>query len=374
MKWKIVSFIKTISITVNILTFYSNLLYLLSIEQFNSKFKNIDKSSLIFYSKSFSDVSNYFNNKYIVSKFKNISNLDKSKQLRKIKIGFEANINLSLFISIIKHFLKGKLDFEIDNNNPDFLIFNNMREQKYLKKKFDNTIKIAFLTENQIPDLNQVDYSISFSHLHYLDRTFYYPISFFNSARLKNLDFKNIKYIRDKIIFMKIRNKFCAAVISNARSSDLFRLKFINELNKYKKIDNGGKYKNNIKRTVKNKIQFLSLYKFSIAMENSNGDGYVSEKLLESFFAGTIPIYYGNYMIDEFINPKSYILIKGDKDIKNKIKYIKKLDNDDKLYKSILMETVLLNENIMQEYKNEMSEFLIHIFEQDKTKSKRIFN
>jgi hypothetical protein len=43
-------------------------------------------------------------------------------------------------------------------------------------------------------------------------------------------------------------------------------------------------------------------------MENSNGDGYISEKIVDSFRAGTIPIYYGDYILDEFINPKTYIL------------------------------------------------------------------
>ena len=44
-------------------------------------------------------------------------------------------------------------------------------------------------------------------------------------------------------------------------------------------------------------------------MENSEGDGYISEKIVDSFLAGTIPIYYGDYMVDEYINPKTYILI-----------------------------------------------------------------
>ena len=84
----------------------------------------------------------------------------------------------------------------------------------------------------------------------------------------------------------------------------------------------GGKVLNNIGKKVENKIEFLSNYKFSISMENSNGDGYVSEKIVESLIAGTIPIYYGDYMIDEYINPKAYILIKGQKDELSKIEYI----------------------------------------------------
>ena len=78
-------------------------------------------------------------------------------------------------------------------------------------------------------------------------------------------------------------------------------IKIFNELSKYKRVDMGGRYKNNVGK-IKNKIQFFESYKFSIAMENTEGDGYISEKIIESFLSGTIPIYYGDYIIDEFIN------------------------------------------------------------------------
>ena len=78
-------------------------------------------------------------------------------------------------------------------------------------------------------------------------------------------------------------------------------------------------------------------------MENSKGDGYISEKIVDSFNAGTIPIYYGDYMLDEFINPKTYILIRGKNDIREKIEYIKKIDNDKQLYLSIMKENPIID-------------------------------
>ena len=136
----------------------------------------------------------------------------------------------------------------------------------------------------------------------------------------------------------------------------------------------GGKYNNNIGGRVLNKTKFLNSYKFSISMENSNGDGYISEKIFNSFMSGTIPIYYGDYMIDEFINPKSYILIKGEKDVKKKIEYIKKIDNNDNLYRKILKEDVIIEENFASKLDSELKEFLIHIFDQDKNKAYRAKN
>ena len=136
----------------------------------------------------------------------------------------------------------------------------------------------------------------------------------------------------------------------------------------------GGLSFNNINGKVDNKIEFLSSYKFSIAMENSEGDGYISEKIIESLLSGTIPIYYGDYMIDEFINPNVYILIKGEKDIPKKIEYIKKIDSDDILYKFILKEKVFLYNNIENIVEEEKKKFFYNIFEQRKYLAKRIDN
>ncbi len=125
-------------------------------------------------------------------------------------------------------------------------------------------------------------------------------------------------------------------------------MNFIRELNEYKKVDIEGKCKSqNRTKTVGNKIKFLKNYKFSIAMENSKGDGYMSEKIVDSFKAGTIPIYYGDYMLDEFINPKTYILIKGKNDINKKIEYIKKIDNDNQLYLSIMKENPIIDHKFL---------------------------
>ena len=109
-------------------------------------------------------------------------------------------------------------------------------------------------------------------------------------------------------------------------------------------------------------------------MENSNGDGYISEKIIDSFLAGTIPIYYGDYLIDEYINPKVYILIKGEKDIHKKIEYIKKIDKNDKLYNSIIKEPIFIIDkytDIIRKIEYERIKFF-SLFLQAKNNSKRI--
>ena len=206
----------------------------------------------------------------------------------------------------------------------------------------------------------------------YFDRYLKFPYFIFVLKRFFSHD---IQKIRENAIKNK-NKKFCAAVISNNFNSQIFRFNFIQELNKYKKVEMGGRSFKNIGKTVKDKINFLSSYKFSFAMENSEGDGYITEKILDSFLAGTIPIYYGDYMVDEYINPKAFILIKGKKDMQNKIEYIKRIDSNDELYHSLLKEKVF-NENykkIMEKYTNEKIKFLVNIFIQESIKSKRLDN
>ena len=62
-------------------------------------------------------------------------------------------------------------------------------------------------------------------------------------------------------------------------------------------------------------------------------------------------------------------MIKGEKDIHEKIEYIKKIDNDDNLYNSILQRPIFVNGNyndIEKKIENEQSSFIDDIFTRKK--------
>jgi len=60
---------------------------------------------------------------------------------------------------------------------------------------------------------------------------------------------------------------------------------------------------------VDNKKQFTE-FKFVIAFENKEIEGYVSEKLINPIFAGCIPVYCGASDVSKYINPKRIINVK----------------------------------------------------------------
>lgn len=49
------------------------------------------------------------------------------------------------------------------------------------------------------------------------------------------------------------------------------------------------------------KVKILSRYKFYLAFENLAVDDYVSEKIFEGLFAGTVPVYRGASTISRFM-------------------------------------------------------------------------
>ena len=205
----------------------------------------------------------------------------------------------------------------------------------------------------------------------YLDRYFRKSPLLSCLKDLKNKDFRKIRY---KVLKGKKREKFCGAYLKNEINQDLFRVKFINELNKYKNVDIGDDINNNIEANAMETINFFSSYKFSIAFEKNSGDGYSTAHIIDSFLSGTIPIYYGDYLIDEYINPDSFILVRNDIDLIEKINLIKKIDQDEHLYKEILKKDVLIDENIVKKRKKEENEYWSHIFKPDKSDAKRIDN
>ena len=244
-----------------------------------NKIKNVEKFSFSFIKKSYSQIINYLINKY--NKHNSFIKI-KANNIKKkeILLHIEGNIFRKLYIKRVIEGLNNFFIFKFTQDNPDYLIYD-VYGCGFLSTKYKNAIKIAFYSENQIPDFNKADYAIAFHNINYLDRYFrrtaLISVFEYRFTKLKN---KDLMKIRDNVINNKIkRTKFCAGVISNYYSSDSFRLKFIKELSKYKKVDLGGRHDLHIGKGLRCKIKFLSSYKFSIAMENSEGEGYISEKI-----------------------------------------------------------------------------------------------
>lgn len=48
-------------------------------------------------------------------------------------------------------------------------------------------------------------------------------------------------------------------------------------------------------------------YRFALVMENTEAGGYVTEKILNAFLAGSIPVYFGTREVFEIFNPRAFV-------------------------------------------------------------------
>ena len=67
----------------------------------------------------------------------------------------------------------------------------------------------------------------------------------------------------------------------------------------------------NYKGEVEDKIQTYQHYRFALCFENCYlknwSNGWITEKIFDAFYAQTVPIYYGCYNVEEYINPACFI-------------------------------------------------------------------
>lgn len=286
------------------------------------------------------------------------------KKIIKIKLVDGFPINDEYFEYLLEK-LKEKYEI-IFSEEPDYL-FCGCFSNEFLKY---DCIKILFLGENISPDFNLYDYAIGFDYLNFADRYLRYPIYVYWK---KDFELAAHKHERSDEYFLN-KKKFCNFVYSNSDWNEKIREEFFKKLSAYKCVDAGGKVFNNIGYRVGDKRAFQEEYKFAIVFENSSKPGYTTEKIINAYAAGNIPIYWGNRNIEEEFNPKSFINVFNFNSLEECIEYVEKVDSDDELYLQIQREPIFNGKGAEMYYKQKdmLVEFLSHIFEQQYADAKRV--
>jgi hypothetical protein len=136
------------------------------------------------------------------------------------------------------------------------------------------------------------------------------------------------------------KSKLISIIASNKRFTEghILRHSIINE---YKnKLDLfGGGYNH-----IENKITGLMDYKFSVVIENSQVKNYFTEKIIDCFAVGTVPIYWGCPNISDFFDNKGILIFNSIDEFNDIILNI----NDDTYEK--MLHYVKINYEIAKDY------------------------
>ncbi len=266
--------------------------------------------------------------------------------------------------------LQKHYELVLTDKNPDYIFYSVMGEKHI---EYDG-IRIFSTGENVRADFNFCDYAIGFDYMSFEDRYLRYPLYLHYTDDMQKA---NSKHLTLDSKLLQNKERFCTFVVSNGKADEL-RTQFFDFLSQYKHIDSGGRYKNNIGKPVKDKSSFLAGGKFNIAFENSNTNGYTTEKLIQAFSSQTVPIYWGDECVSKSldssgggVNPKAFIHIKSVNDFDTALEKIQKLDNDDEAYLSMLKEPSFLDSNHEEIFDERLENFLLHIFNQPIEKAYR---
>ena len=253
--------------------------------------------------------------------WKHISKKSKGSKKKTLKFTGVANDpKKTIYFSSIGNFINNIPSvFTIDS--PDYLLAQNYLTKEFISfsnpKIFFSREPYAHLTPETLMNLKKHDlkpFLYLYEEKDVAERMFYVVFNDNKEEKIKKLE---------KIIYKK-RLKCCCIInrYSEKKGLNLLRerIRFVNAFGK--DIDifgaapgnevNKWKSYSNYYGSVKNKIKTLMNYNFTIAFENSDYPGYITEKIIHAFIAGTIPLYWGGgeYLKDTipadcFINCKN---------------------------------------------------------------------
>ena len=161
-------------------------------------------------------------------------------------------------------------------------------------------MKIFYTGENLAPDFNQCDYAISACRMDYCGRNLYLPPCFLACREGSGATLPAVEP-------EMAHRPFCSFIYSqdSVGEGSRRRKEFCRRLmDVYAHVACPGRMLHNtdapelaargdVANWSRSKVAYISQFKFNIAFENSNADGYITEKLTDCFLGNTVPIYYG---------------------------------------------------------------------------------
>lgn len=209
------------------------------------------------------------------------------------------------------------------------------------KTSINHPLKIYYTGENTLPDYDHNAYCFTF-HQHTHPKHVRLPIYYTES------NFLRIK--QENRVMVKPKLDFCCFLVSNGNGH--VRNSIYQSLSSYKKVDSGGRHWNNIGGVIspQDTINWQSKYKFTISCENAMSDRYITEKIVNAYNAGTVPIYWGSKTVKEELNPKAFVNVNDFMDINHLVEYIIELDNNSLMYEEMLNQPLLKGNEYNEEF------------------------
>ncbi len=242
----------------------------------------------------------------------------------------------------------------------DFLITG---DSGFLYEKFSG-VRIFTTCENHDPDMSLYDYCLTHSPQNN-DRCRSFPYwlqrLLLSQEYRQELDQRRILTV-DELLAQK--REFCTFICRNHVCRT--RNSFVKHLNKRKRVNCPGPFLHNtdfvLGKTAHDKHMYQRRHLFSVAFENEAAPGYTTEKILDAFAAQSIPIYWGDPLIEETFNPDAFVHARRFASEKELIDYVINLSEDPERCVRMLNAPIFRRPDIPEEKAQEVLDFMEAVF------------
>ncbi len=256
-----------------------------------------------------------------------------------IRVAFTDFLESTLRNNILVRALEHHYHVEIVKEQPDVLFYSCFGLKHLLYK---NCIRVFYTHENVAPDFNICDFAISSCRTKFGTRHLYLPCSI-------RISFDEKLPPLPTLDSGMAQRRFCSFIYSNSSQGKGAQLRddFCRKLMEYTHVDCPGRVLHNMDAPElsqrydhdnwhMSKVKFLGKYKFNIAFENSDTDGYITEKLTDAFLGNTVPIYWGSEgKVAPF--PREAMIIAHDYEtLDDLVMRVREVNENDELYMRML--------------------------------------
>lgn len=220
-------------------------------------------------------------------------------------------------------------------------------------------VNIFYTGENERPPYRDWDAYLLFDLESYAGKNAYLPLWWITCTEIlmdttapylgKMLTVKSMLEFRQ--VSLKHRKKFCIAFLGKAYS---FRLHGLAALSSIEKVDI---YGDMARKRVKSKYKESQNYRFVFCFENNLYPGYVTEKVIEAWGTGAVPLYWGSDPAG-YINPKAVISLNDFASFSDFTAYVREVNTNKELWESIASQPILLKAPNLSEVNSILSSAL----------------
>ena len=256
--------------------------------------------------------------------------------------------------------LLSKITRLVHSKTPGGVPFGSWAKGFNLQPNKKAKVNIFYTGENERPPFGNWDAYLSFDLHDYQGKNAYLPLWWITCTDLAGpitapylnepVSVKSLMTQR-KVDYDK-RRKFCVAFIGKAYP---FRMQALNLISGIKNVEVYGAI---TRKDVDSKFKASKDFRFVFAFENDLFPGYVTEKVIEAWATGAIPLYWGSDPLN-YINPEAIINLNNFDSFQDFLERVAQVNENKTLWEQIASQPILQKKPDLSDVNNVLKKALM---------------